>query len=150
MSFCCSGYLHCIINFKYFYYHLLLKAGLIYWEVLIHCFYSIYIFRPYLYICTEERLSLCSFVPSLLVECCCTYYWELVLSFVLDQLYTQASSVSPLPQQQQTSIVWGQDDFLSLLQGQISSKFEGIIKKLNYKTARRKYREIPIYFLSMI
>lgn len=33
-------------------------------------FYSIYIFRPYLYICTSERLSLCSFVFSL--------YWKLI------------------------------------------------------------------------
>lgn len=74
----------------------------IYWKVLTQCFYSTYIFRPYLHICTLERLSLYSFVPSLLVECCYLLLGAGLpfsgghgakVSFVLDQLYSQAGSV---------------------------------------------------------
>lgn len=76
VMFCCwYSYCQCIINFKSII-TLCWGWGLIHWKVLTQCFYSSYIFKPYLHICTSERLSVYSLVLSLLVKSC--YYWELI------------------------------------------------------------------------
>ena len=97
ISFCCFGYIHSVINFKYFHHHLMLEVGI----NLLESFNVVFLLHLYLlgltYTSVLQWGSLYTPFSLLLVECCYLLlgagllfsgHGHGALWFVLDQLYS--------------------------------------------------------------